>query len=260
MRYLLLADIHGNADALEAVLEDAQKRDYGQSIFLGDAVGYGADAGVVLKHLESLKPRCIQGNHDAMLLELAKGKGVKADTPKGVKADTPVGLSLRHNISQLLPSQIGWMQTWVVEAALRLDGFGVTFAHGSPRDPKEYVDTVNVARAVFAGWAGKLAFVGHSHLAGVFACLENNTEVTFFHACLDNENRLPMPPRGRWIVNPGSVGQPRDGNPKASYGVFDTNTKVLEIYRVNYDIASAQKKIRAAGLPEALAARLDVGR
>jgi predicted phosphodiesterase len=252
MRYLLLADIHSNADALEAVLEDAQKRDYGQTIFLGDAVGYGADAGAVFKHLEALKPRCIQGNHDAMLLELAQGKSIKADTP--------VGMSLRYNVSQLLPSQIGWIQTWAAEAALRLDGFGVTFAHGSPRDPKEYVDTVNVARAVFAGWSGKLAFVGHSHLAGVFACLENNTEVTFFHAFLENENRLPMPPRGRWIVNPGSVGQPRDGNPKASYGVFDTNTKVLEVYRVNYNIAAAQKKIRAAGLPEALAARLDVGR
>jgi diadenosine tetraphosphatase ApaH/serine/threonine PP2A family protein phosphatase len=252
MRYLLLADIHGNADALEAVLGDAQKRDFGQTIFLGDAVGYGADAGAVLKLLQELKPRCIQGNHDAMLLELAKGKRIKVDSP--------VGMSLRHNISQLLPSHIGWMQTWVTEAALRLDGAGVTFAHGSPRDPKEYVDTVNVARAVFAGWSGKLAFVGHSHLAGVFACLENNTEVTFFHACLENENRLPMPPRGRWIVNPGSVGQPRDGNPKASYGIFDTSSKILEVYRVAYDIAAAQKKIRAAGLPEALASRLDVGR
>jgi predicted phosphodiesterase len=252
MRYLLLADIHGNSDALEAVLEDAQKRDYGQTIFLGDAVGYGADAGEVLKRLEALKPRCIQGNHDAMLLELAQGKKVKADTP--------VGMSLRHNITQLLPSHIGWIQNWAIEAALKLDGFGVTFAHGSPRDPKEYVDTPNAARAVFAGWSGKLAFIGHTHLAGVYACLENNTEATFFHACLEKENRLPMPPRGRWIVNPGSVGQPRDGNPRASYGVFDTSNKVLEVYRVGYDVVAAQKKIRAAGLPEALAARLDMGR
>ncbi|MFN3265426.1 MAG: metallophosphoesterase family protein, partial [Deinococcales bacterium] len=214
MRYLLLADIHSNADALEAVLEDAQKRDYGQAIFLGDAVGYGADAGAVLKQLEALKPRCIQGNHDLMLLELARNGRTKANTP--------VGLSLRHNISQLLPSHIDWMQTWVIEAAVKLEGASVVFAHGSPRDPKEYVDTVNVARAVFAGWSGKLAFVGHSHLAGVYASLDNNTEVTFFYPCFENENRLPMPPRGRWIVNPGSVGQPRDGNPKASYGVFDT--------------------------------------
>jgi predicted phosphodiesterase len=252
MRYLLLADIHSNSDALEAVLEDAQKRNFEQCIFLGDAVGYGADAGVVLKRLEELKPRCIVGNHDVMLLDIAQGKTIKLDTP--------VGQSLRWNISQLLPSQLGWMQTWADQASVRLDGAPVTFIHGSPRDTREYVDSVNTARAVFKDWSGKLAFIGHSHLAGVFACLDNNTEVTIFHACTNNENRLPMPPKGRWIVNPGSVGQPRDGNPKASYGVFDTGSKLLEIYRINYDIAAAQKKIRAAGLPEALASRLDIGR
>jgi predicted phosphodiesterase len=252
MRYLLLADIHSNSDALEAVLEDASKRHFEQTIFLGDAVGYGADAGVVFKQLELLKPRSILGNHDLMLLEMAQGKVVKTDTP--------VGMSLRLNLSQLLPSQIGFIQTWAEQASVKLDGAAVTFIHGSPRDPKEYVDSVNVARTIFKDWSGRLAFVGHSHLAGVFACLENNTDVTIFHGCLENENRLPMPPRGRWIVNPGSVGQPRDGNPKASYGVFDTNTKALEIYRVAYNIAAAQKKIRAAGLPEVLAARLDVGR
>ena len=252
MRYLLLADIHSNSDALEAVLADASKRNFEQTIFLGDAVGYGADAGVVLQQLELLKPRAILGNHDIMLLEMAQGKNTKSVTP--------VGQSLRLNMSQLLPSQIGWMQTWVEQASLRLDGAAVTFVHGSPRDPREYVDNVNVARVIFKDWGGKLAFVGHSHLAGVFACLENNTAVTIFHACNENENRLPMPPKGRWIVNPGSVGQPRDGNPKASYGVFDTQVKLLEIYRVAYDIAAAQKKIRAAGLPEALASRLDLGR
>lgn len=252
MRYLLLADIHSNADALEAVLEDAAKRHFEQTIFLGDAVGYGADAAGVFRQLELLKPRCIVGNHDQMLLQMAQGKKIKTDTP--------VGTSLRFNLGQLLPSQIGWIQTWVEQASVRLDGAAVTFIHGSPRDPREYVDGVNVARAIFKEWTGKLAFVGHSHLSGVFACVENNTEVTIFNACVENENRLPMPPRGRWIVNPGSVGQPRDGNPKASYGVFDTGTKLLEIYRVNYDIAAAQKKIRAAGLSEALAARLDVGR
>ncbi len=252
MRYLLLADIHSNSDALEAVLLDALKRNYEQTIFLGDAVGYGADAAGVLKQLEALKPRSIVGNHDLMLLEMAQGKNIKAETP--------VGMSLRLNLSQLLPSQIGFIQTWVEQASVRLDGAPVTFIHGSPRDPREYVDSVSTARAIFKTWTGKLAFVGHSHLSGVFACLENNTDVTIFHALTENENRMPMPPRGRWIINPGSVGQPRDGNPKASYGVFDTSTKVLEVYRVGYDIAAAQKKIRAAGLPEALAARLDIGR
>ncbi len=252
MRYLLLADIHSNSDALDAVLADASKHNFEQTIFLGDAVGYGADAGAVVKRLELLKPRSILGNHDIMLLEMAQGKNIKTDTP--------VGQSLRLNMSQLLPSQLGWMQTWVEQASVRLDGAAVTFIHGSPRDPKEYVDNVNVARVIFKNWAGKLAFVGHSHLAGVFACLDNNTALTIFHACTEDENRLPMPPKGRWIVNPGSVGQPRDGNPKASYGIFDTNAKLLEIYRVAYDIAAAQKKIRAAGLPEALASRLDLGR
>jgi predicted phosphodiesterase len=252
MRYLFLADIHSNSDALEAVLADALGRGFDEAVFLGDAVGYGADPVGVLQLLEAMEPLCIMGNHDEMLLEIAAGKSVRASSP--------VGIALKHNATQLESAQLEWIRSWTKRGGTRIDGAEALFIHGSPRDPDEYVDSVSVARSVFADWSGRMAFVGHSHIAGVYSVLHNNPNVATFHACMDAENRLTIPPKGRWIVNPGSVGQPRDGNTKASYGIYNIKTATLEIYRVHYDIAAAQEKIRMAGFPEALAARLGVGK
>jgi predicted phosphodiesterase len=252
MRYLLLADIHSNSDALESVLADALGRGFDEAVFLGDAVGYGADPVGVLQLLEAMEPLCIMGNHDEMLLQIALGQSVR-DT-------SPVGIALKHNVKQLEPEHLEWIRTWTKRSSTRIDGSEALFIHGSPRNPDEYVDSVSVARSVFAEWPGRMAFVGHTHMAGVYSVLHNNPNVATFHACMDNENRLTIPPKGRWIVNPGSVGQPRDGNTKASYGIYNVKTATLEVYRVHYDIAAAQEKIRMAGFPEALAARLSVGK
>ena len=251
MRLLLLADVHANLEALEAVLKDAATRGYSDTLFLGDAVGYGADAGAVVQRLRSLSPRCIMGNHEQMLLSAAR---------TGKTSDTPVGQALKLAISQLSSDDLEWLRAWKQGIKASHGNVECFFVHGSPRDPNEYVDGLTSARAAFSDWPGRLAFVGHSHIAGVYAALERDVSNVRFTAFLEGLNRMSLPPRGRWIVNPGSVGQPRDGDPRAGYGIFDFTRNALEAYRVEYDIAGAQRKIRAAGLPDVLAARLSVGK
>ncbi len=251
MRLLLLADIHANLEALEAVLGDAMTRGYSDTLFLGDAVGYGADAGAVVQRLRLLSPRCVRGNHEQMLLSAAR---------TGKTSDTPVGLALQLALSQLSPEDLEWLRDWKQGIKASHGSVECFFVHGSPRDPNEYMHSLSAARAAFADWPGRLAFVGHSHIAGVYAALERDVSNVRFTAFLEGLNRMSLPPRGRWIVNPGSVGQPRDGDPRASYGIFDFTRNALEVYRVPYDIAAAQHKIRAAGLPDVLAARLSVGK
>jgi predicted phosphodiesterase len=251
MRLLLLADIHANLEALEAVLTDAKARTFTEVMFLGDAVGYGADAKAVLERLRALTPRCVSGNHEHMLLALAQGKGA---------SDTPVGASLKHQLAQLEPSDLEWLRSWKQGVKSQQGNMECFFVHGSPRNADEYVDNLGAARASFTDWNGKLAFIGHTHIAGVYAALDRDPVNVRFTKFTDNQNRLAMPPKGRWIVNPGSVGQPRDGISKASYGIFDFTRNALEVYRVDYDVYTAQQKIRAAGLPEALASRLSLGR
>lgn len=256
MRTLLLSDIHANAEALDAVLEDALSRRFEQVLFLGDAVGYGPDPAYALESLADLGAACVLGNHDAWLLEIAGGGNPAS---YGV-----VGEVLAWQLERLGSAHLEELRRWPERLEVGPDEGrprGYTAVHGSPRSTFEYVDTVPRARAVFAAWPGWLAFVGHTHLPGVYATLEGPAGLWVRHqAVREGRARLPMPPRARWIANPGSVGQPRDGDPRASYGVFDEERAVLEVYRVAYDRPATQAKLRAAGLPEPLAARLGVGR
>ena len=277
VRILFVTDIHANLEALIAVLNDAVPRGYDRVICLGDAVGYGPDPVGVLETLESMGANCIVGNHDEWLLQISHGGDPQQ---YGV-----VGMVLKWQLDQLGPRHLSQLRTWVGKRTITLDGDTAGDApavssytpasatmvnrvprefliiHGSPRSTFEYVDSLNVARGVFGAWAGRLAFVGHTHIPGVYATLEGPVgDWTRFHPMSETHNKLPIPPKARWIVNPGSVGQPRDGNPRASYAIYDDEKGMLEVHRVAYNFEVTQKKIREAGLPEALAARLSVGR
>ena len=282
VRILFLTDIHANLEALIAVLNDAVPRGYDRVICLGDAVGYGPDPVGVLETLESMGANCIVGNHDEWLLQISHGGDPQQ---YGV-----VGMVLKWQLDQLGPRHLSQLRTWVGKRTITLDGDNAGEApahssysstsystanatmvnrvprefliiHGSPRSTFEYVDSLNVARSVFGAWSGRLAFVGHTHIPGVYATLEGPVgDWTRFHPMSETHNKLPIPPKARWIVNPGSVGQPRDGNPRASYGIYDDEKGTLEVHRVAYNFEITQKKIREAGLPEALASRLAVGR
>jgi predicted phosphodiesterase len=273
VRFLMLADIHANIEALEAVLEDAKSRQYDMVIFLGDAVGYGPDPGAVIDKLEELNARCILGNHEAMMLGL----------PNAEVLDGPAGQAIRWQRERLSVKQLDFLRklperrkysgssganqdlglsvdSKVSDAA---EGIPKEFfmVHGSPKNLFDYIDNLGNARAAFSDWAGRLAFVGHTHKPGVYATINGPTgEWTRWQGMEDEHNRLPMPPKARWIANPGSVGQPRDGNPNASYGIYDYAKGMFEVHRVKYDLEMTQQKIRAAGLPDMLAARLEVGK
>jgi diadenosine tetraphosphatase ApaH/serine/threonine PP2A family protein phosphatase len=261
----MLADIHANIEALEAVLQDATSRQFDTIVFLGDAVGYGPDPGAVIDKLETINARCILGNHEAMMLGL----------PNAEVLDGPAGQAIRWQRQQLSVRQLEILRKWPERRKYSgvsspdtapvntNEGIPAEFfmVHGSPKNLFDYVDNLANARAAFTDWAGRLAFVGHTHKPGVYATINGPTgEWTRWQGMEDAHNRLPMPPKARWIANPGSVGQPRDGNPDASYGIYDFARGMFEVHRVKYDLETTQQKIRAAGLPDMLAARLEVGK
>lgn len=261
MRTLLLSDAHANAEALDAVLEDAVSRRFQRVAFVGDAVGYGPDPAEVLERLGNLGALCVLGNHDAWLLRIADG-----EDPRGFGI---IGQVLAWQLERLSPALVAGLRAWPRRRVMppargprpERDLSGFLVVHGSPRDPDEYVDSIAAARAVFAGWDGPLAVVGHTHQPGVHATLEGPVGEWVRHqAFVGGRERVLVPPRARWIANPGAVGQPRDGDPRASYAVFDDVENALEFFRVEYDWRATAAKIRAAGLPEPIAARLGVGR
>lgn len=250
VRVLFLSDIHGNLAALEAVLADAAKRSYERVVFLGDALGYGPRPREVLATLRELGATSVPGNHDVWALALARG-----ETPIG---DGIVRQALGWQLSQLRPADLEELRRW--PDGIEDTEVGGRFRHGSPTDLNMYVDSLASAREAFGAWAGRLAFVGHTHLPGAFVTLSAPVGGWTKHQGLTGGGSYLVPPSARAILNPGSVGQPRDGDPRASYALFDTRRGAFEVVRVPYDVARTQAEIRAAGLPGVLADRLEVGR
>ncbi|MEF2279964.1 metallophosphoesterase family protein [Deinococcus sp. YIM 134068] len=250
MRLLLLSDIHANQAALEAVLHDAAARRYDRIVHLGDAVGYGPHPAEVLRTLRDLNVVGVTGNHDAMLLDYADGRRTARESV--------VSIALRWQLERLSSDDLALVRGWP-------DGVddpevGARYRHGSPASRDEYIDSVTAAREAFAGWEGRLAFVGHTHIPGVYATLNAPVgEWIKFQGFPEGGSYL-VPPGARVILNPGSVGQPRDGNPRASYGVFDTGRGAFEVFRVAYDVERTQEAALEAGLPQVLAARLAIGK
>ena len=239
MRVAVLSDIHANWHALEAVLEDA-RADAEDYLCLGDVVGYGGDPGRCLSHVESNGWPTLVGNHD------------RACTDPQILAwfNEDAATAIRWTIDELTDEQLSWL------AALPEHGRteGVLTVHASPRDPiYEYILDAGTAMANLLLVQDGLCFHGHTHVPGVF----------FFDAAgrVTHEYELGvLDLSGPMLVNPGSVGQPRDGDPDASYALWDTEAQTFEFRRVRYDVAAAQAAIREAGLPERFAARLEFGR
>jgi predicted phosphodiesterase len=241
MKILIISDIHANLTALEAVLMDAG--DFDATWCLGDIVGYGPDPNQCIQRIRDLPGLvCLQGNHDAAV----SGKidtGAFNDEARQVVlwTRTEIDEDNKQYLQQLEPSQI-------IDA--------ICLAHGSPREPIwEYVMDARTALANFNYFETPFCFVGHSHFPLKFQT-RDETQIVDLSIPLAGSPSVMVP---RAIYNPGSVGQPRDRDPRAAYAIYDSDQQTWTPHRVEYDIPSVQLRMRAANLPARHINRLGAG-
>ena len=246
MRALVLSDIHGNLHALEAVLAAAGAVD--QIWNLGDVVGYGANPNEVIAILRQRAEVNVRGNHDRVCAGLTSSQGFNPVAAQAA-AWTHAALSA-ENLEWLREVPQGPIQATDV----------ATCAHGSPLDEDHYILSMRDAWTPLQRMRTPMTFFGHTHVQGAF--LQSEADWEEVRPVMDDEGRFRMQITDglRLLVNPGSVGQPRDRDPRASFAVYESETGVVTFRRVDYDVEAAQAAIRAAGLPERLAQRLETGR
>ena len=240
MKYLVLADVHSNLEALKAVLEEAKKEDYRRILCLGDTVGYGPDPNHVLALLRKQKDALIlMGNHDAA----AAGQIGLEKFNEGARQ------CLEWTLPRLLPEHVDFLK----QLPYFFSNDFMLACHGSPRDFLwEYMDS-KVAKESLEAISERLLLVGHNHECFLF---RQGDKVARF---IPSEETIDFA-RKRTVVSLPSVGQPRDGNPEAGYALIDLDNQVLEIRRVEYHLKAVQLKIIQAGLPKWEAERLEAGR
>ncbi len=248
MRYLLLSDVHANAVALAAVLRHAETKRWQEVLFLGDAVGYYPQPDEVIATLSALPlAAALLGNHDAMLLE-----------PDAGGAATSVVTEVLGKQRKTLSAS---SRTFLKGLSRRAEADGWEAVHSTLEGSWGYVDSLARAQSEPARMSRPLLFFGHTHVPVIYLFTEHQGEWLSRSVPLTKEaSSYRLPPNAQALVNPGSVGQPRDGVPLASYAVFDDQTRVLEHFRVPFDIRLVQQRVLAAGYPATLAARLERGR
>ncbi len=245
MRYAVLSDVHANLEALEAVLADLAARRPDAVLCLGDFVGYGPDPVACVDRLRPLLRGAVLGNHDAAAVDPQDTLAARFN-PYAYEAVMWTRRQLTETVRAYLQG---------LPHRLTPDGF--LCVHGSVRDPiEEYILDVETARASFASAAFDLCLVGHTHIPAVFT---QAGEAVVAEPLLAGRP-IRLRPDRRYIINAGSVGQPRDGDPRAAYLWLDTDAREATLVRLTYPLARTQQKMRAAGLPPILADRLAYGR
>ena len=244
MRYLILSDLHANLHALDAVLADARTLGYDAVLVLGDLVGYGADPAAVIEKTLALNPvAMIRGNHDKVCAGLESSE-LFNDVAR---------LSIEWTAAALTAAELRVLAD-LPKGPAQLDG-NLEICHGAPFDEDYYIfDAGDAARAIDAA-RSRFCFFGHTHVPSLFATSQDPIHTSNGLA----EDELALPQTGPALINVGSVGQPRDGDARAAYGILDLSRLVLRMRRVPYDVAGAQARILEAGLPVWLAVRLERG-
>ncbi len=240
MRFAVLSDIHGNLEALEAVLADARAHDCTHYVCLGDIVGYNANPSECVQLIQELECPVVQGNHDE----------------QASIEDSTAGFN------ELAEEAIGWTREhlsagekkWLADLRLTRQVRDFTIVHATLDTPQQWGYIFNDLDAIasFTYQHTSLCFFGHTHWPTAFVRDDNVRRIT--------SDRIQMSPGKKYFVNTGSVGQPRDRDWRAAYAIYDTERHVIEQRRIEYDLATTQRKIRAAGLPGRLADRLAQGR
>jgi len=245
MHYLIFSDIHGNLEAFEAVLQDIKRKKIDYHLFLGDLVGYGASPNEVIQSFLGFKHVfVVRGNHDKAVCGL---DSIQTFNPIAAAAIewTKKALNKKHlhYLSSLPKSPI-------------LVHKNITVCHGAPFDEDYYIFGEFDAVEAFGYFDTPLCFFGHTHFPFVYVEKDQTVEGTFIQ---NSPVEIKLEKGARYLINPGSVGQPRDRDPRAAYAIYDSETRKIKFYRVEYDVSACQKKILAANLPSALAERLAVG-
>jgi diadenosine tetraphosphatase ApaH/serine/threonine PP2A family protein phosphatase len=251
VRILLLSDIHANVEALDACLEVAPA--YDTAVNLGDVVGYGASPNEVVERSRGLGGMVVRGNHDKACCGISN-----------MNDFNPIaGLAVLWTRTILGRENMQWLRN-LPQGPLKLNGAeGMAFVHGSPADEDEYLLMLPDAQRLLDPGSPEVTFFGHTHVQGGFYASEDEAAVVRpVYKSKDKKETFDfvLRPGSHYLINPGSVGQPRDTDWRAGFAVFDIDARKVSYYRVPYDIKTAQQRIRDADLPERLATRLAQGR
>jgi diadenosine tetraphosphatase ApaH/serine/threonine PP2A family protein phosphatase len=247
MRILVLSDLHANATALEAVLAAARGR-WGVSVCLGDVVGYGPDPNEVTARLRELGTQTIRGNHDKAVTGLMPTDDFNPIAKAAVD----------WTRAQIKPEHLEWLAS-LPQGPLATDG--IVLVHGAFQDEDEYVFTPAQALEGLLDSTAAVTFFGHTHHQGGFSYRDEQLDVLEIHPrARESFAALRIEPSRRYLLNPGSIGQPRDGDPRAAFAIADLDHQTIEFWRVPYDLGAVQERMRAAKLPEPLVQRIAVGR
>jgi len=240
MRYAIFSDVHGNLEAFKKALDFYSRENIDRFIFLGDIVGYGANPNECISLLKAIDSICVAGNHDWAVTDKFSLEYFNSYAKEAILWVKP---KIKTRFSEFLNS------------------FSLTFTeddffcvHGSPIDPSEfnYILSLDSAQVNFSGFKQSICFIGHSHRMETYSFKKGRV-------LRSNSQTVEIDSRSKYIINVGSIGQPRDRDPRSCVCIYDSNRKIVKLRRLEYNIEKAAKKIMDAGLPSMLAERLYKG-
>jgi predicted phosphodiesterase len=247
VRYLILSDIHANIDALDAVLAAAPAETWDRVLVLGDLVGYGAEPTAVIERVRALNPLAtIRGNHDKAACGIEDGSSF----------NYVARLAAQWTFEVLSPDHREYLRA-LPKGPMTIDD-AIEICHGAPFDEDHYIFDADDASHALDSATRAVCLFGHTHLPVVFR--RNPSTFDGFLPEGPNDSLVQIEGGLNYLINVGSVGQPRDGDPRAAFGIYDSTNASVLIRRVEYPVQTAQRRILDAGLPASLANRLGIGR
>lgn len=245
MRYLIFSDLHGNIEAFNSLKGFLARQSIDHFICLGDLAGYGASPNEIIQQVRSLSPlSVIRGNHDKAVCD-----------PESLSSFNPIAAAAIHWTRDNLTEENRRYLSELPSGPLKVEN-GITIFHGAPFDEDYYIFGEFDAAEAFLHLDTPINFFGHTHFPYVYSETDHLVQG---HYLTGGKTKIKLKQGTNYLINPGSVGQPRDRNTRSSCAVYDSEKQIISLHRLQYDIQSAQKKIREAGLPEALAERLSMG-